>query len=122
MVLARPAASVTVISARGRWRSNQRLSVANAGSYRTAAIASPSPIQIRRYAATVVTWDHAQTRVAAASEPALIRARPPCRSSQRPTGIDASAWTSRPSEKPPNTTSRDQPSSRSIGSASTPIA
>jgi hypothetical protein len=50
---------------------------------------TPMPAQMAEKARRSVTCAQASTSAVAATEPAVMRARAPCRSSQRPTGIAA---------------------------------
>src|SRR5580704_1137794 len=84
MVEARPAAIVIVSRAAWRRVSNQASTVANAGSYRTAAPARPIQAKATYSTGTVPASAHASTHPAARTDPAVIRARAPCRSSQGP--------------------------------------
>jgi hypothetical protein len=47
MTLARPATKVSTVNARPRWRTNQVATTKKAGSYKTAAMVTPMPAQIR---------------------------------------------------------------------------
>src|SRR6266511_3415368 len=93
----------------------ERVAVANAGSYSVADIASPIAAHTRYSWGKLVTPDHATTSSVPAIEPTVINSRGPFRSSQRPTGIAASPASSSPSEKAPVMSPRDQPCSASIG-------
>ncbi len=64
---------------------------ANAASYNTHALTRPIPIHTAYRASTVWTWDQARSSRVPAMEPPVIRARPPWRSSHRPTGTAAAA-------------------------------
>ena len=115
MVLAKPAINVMTVSARTRWRSNQREAVANAGSYSVADMVRPIPAQIRYSCWRVATRAQATTSSVAAIEPTVISNRGPWRSSQRPTGMAARPARSNASEKAPVISPRDQRSSASMG-------
>jgi hypothetical protein len=96
MVLANPATTIMARSAFGRRAgSNQDTMTAVAGSYRAIAIATPSPTNTAYSCQTVRTWEQAARSPAPASDPTVMSARPPCRSSQRPTGTAVAAEASR---------------------------
>ncbi len=92
MVLANPATTIMPSSAFDRRAgSNQETMTAKAGSYSAIAMATPRPANTRYSCQTVCTCDQATSSPAPAIEPVVIRARPPCRSSHRPTGIAMAA-------------------------------
>src|SRR5215212_250896 len=95
MVEAKPATTVMASSAVERRAWNQVTTTAKAGSYRTIAEVTPIPANTTYSSNVDETRDQPATRSVAARDPAVMRARPPCRSSHRPTGTEAAAHTSR---------------------------
>jgi hypothetical protein len=92
MVLAKPATTIIARIARARrFASNQETMTAVAGSYKAMAMATPRPANTRYSCQTAVTRDQATSSATPPAEPSVINARPPCRSSHRPTGTAAAA-------------------------------
>jgi hypothetical protein len=89
IVLASPPTRVTVSSAFARRAGSVTdTTTAKAGSYSTIEYATPSSTNTAYSSSGPVTRDQPSTARTPSAEPAVIRAWPPRRSSQRPTGID----------------------------------
>ena len=118
-MLANPAARVRIISARTRSDPHHRVSAANAGGYRTAAIATPAMNPPAPN--TTRLCDVAMTTSAgiATTDPAVMTHRGPYRSSSRPTGMPTTAATSWPIEKAATMEVVDHPVSAVIAGEST---
>jgi hypothetical protein len=90
--------------------------VANAGSYSTAAPASPIPAKVRYSARTLPACAHSSTHPAASSDPAVIRPRAPQQSSHAPAGTAPAPVTRTLSENAPASVAWPYPRPCCIGS------
>src|SRR3954467_10395074 len=116
MLDANPATIVIATTARSRPAGPAAaMTTGKAASYRLAATATPMSANTVYSCQTSRTCDHPTTATTPRTAPADMRSRPPCRSSQRPTGTAATAAATTDVVYAPVTTAGDTPRSPAIG-------